>query len=411
MKTKLIYLVYDGLETSVFSSQVLALIRKLNSKNLDIDLIIFNSIKKIWCYHNLYRQEQHQIRKELKINVILLPRITRNLFFINSIMFFFCLLKYIIVGRPLVIHARNTEGTAVALFTRYFTKQVRIICDYRGVGAEEYLYRQSPHSKKRKNLIINLVYRHFKKTEGAALQKADYIFCVSDTLKKYTQEQYHIKNTKISVIPCCINPNIFQFNSTLRKTMRKKLNLENKIVIVYNGTMKKWQLPLKMIEIFRIIKKQVKSAVFLIITQEQKIIKKYLISSGLQAKKDYLIFTVPPEKIAGYLMSGDVGLLLREDNLLNNVAFPTKFAEYLACGNLILTSPAVSDIKNLVIRYQLGAVIDNLDSNHSISTSIRECLDFLMAEKEAIKIRLSRTSRDFLSWDKYLPEIIKNYQL
>ena len=155
----------------------------------------------------------------------------------------------------------------------------------------------------------------------------------------------------------------------------------------------------------------VKSAVFLIITQEQKIIKKYLISSGLQAKKDYLIFTVPPEKIAGYLMSGDVGLLLREDNLLNNVAFPTKFAEYLACGNLILTSPAVSDIKNLVIRYQLGAVIDNLDSNHSMSTSIRECLDFLMAEKEAIKIRLSRTSRDFLSWDKYLPEIIKNYQL
>src|SRR5690606_937951 len=58
------------------------------------------------------------------------------------------------------------------------------------------------------------------------------------------------------------------------------------------------------------------------------------------------------------LTLGDYGLLLRTKSLTNQVASPTKFAEYLAAGLQILVSPDVGDFSDFTIQHACGKVVD-----------------------------------------------------
>ena len=64
--------------------------------------------------------------------------------------------------------------------------------------------------------------------------------------------------------------------------------------------------------------------------------------------------------INDYLNAADFGLLLREDTPTNNVASPTKFAEYLMAGLPTLISQGVGDLSEFVEQNpSSGMVVDN----------------------------------------------------
>ena len=58
-------------------------------------------------------------------------------------------------------------------------------------------------------------------------------------------------------------------------------------------------------------------------------------------------------------MAADMGILLRENHPLNEVAAPTKFAEYVMTGPLVLISDNIGDYSNFVKRNNLGIVLKN----------------------------------------------------
>jgi hypothetical protein len=64
-----------------------------------------------------------------------------------------------------------------------------------------------------------------------------------------------------------------------------------------------------------------------------------------------------PDEVATILGGCDHGLLVREDTITNQVASPTKFAEYLASGLQLIISERIGDFSGLVKEHGLGLVI------------------------------------------------------
>ena len=59
------------------------------------------------------------------------------------------------------------------------------------------------------------------------------------------------------------------------------------------------------------------------------------------------------------LSAADFGLLLRENNIVNNVASPTKFAEYLMAGLPVIISNGIGDFSYFVRFKNVGICIDS----------------------------------------------------
>lgn len=114
----------------------------------------------------------------------------------------------------------------------------------------------------------------------------------------------------------------------------------------------------------------------------------------------FLVTHVPHEEIFQFIPVGDLGLIIRDNSLINRVAFPTKFSEYLASGVPILCSSSIKDVAQDVKKYGLGDVLfDNeLNSNtlkHLSNESDLEmmrhnCLSYFAKELDKIKERLLR---------------------
>jgi hypothetical protein len=68
---------------------------------------------------------------------------------------------------------------------------------------------------------------------------------------------------------------------------------------------------------------------------------------------------VTPEKVFKYLSIGDYGLIIREHSITNEVASPTKFAEYLSAGLKVLISESIGDFSTFVKSKRCGEVIDD----------------------------------------------------
>ena len=60
------------------------------------------------------------------------------------------------------------------------------------------------------------------------------------------------------------------------------------------------------------------------------------------------------------LIAADIGFLLREDRALNATASPVKFAEYLAGGLAVVSSPGVGDLSDRIIKRNLGVLVKPL---------------------------------------------------
>lgn len=56
--------------------------------------------------------------------------------------------------------------------------------------------------------------------------------------------------------------------------------------------------------------------------------------------------SVSNEDVYKYLNASDFGILFRDDVIMNNVASPSKFAEYVLCGLPTIISKGVGDFQN-----------------------------------------------------------------
>ena len=334
----MIYLTYADQPSGVYSSQVVDVCNFLNeSHNAQIRLVSFISL------HNFSHNRQ-KIKREMPSAIVLpmLPRMTS--FDFNTLMLFFVLL---FLNQRSVI-ARNVLAARIALRLKSILK-LKVCFDGRGAIAAEWNEYQVVPLQEWKNSIHTW--------EKSVVLNADFRIAVSEELVKYWNERYGYSENKHVVIPCTLNtsfrPEILKQEEIENARKKMKFNADD-IILVYSGSTAGWQSFDLLQGFLQKIINNNKNIKVLFLSEKDKNVDQ------LKTEFPDKIFQtfVKHSEVSGILKSCDIGILIREKSVTNQVASLTKFAEYLSVGLPVIISEGIGDYTSFVKQNDCGWVLD-----------------------------------------------------
>jgi hypothetical protein len=88
-------------------------------------------------------------------------------------------------------------------------------------------------------------------------------------------------------------------------------------------------------------------------TSNQELIHKALLEEGIDSSK-YFIQSLKSNEVAEKLRENDIGILVREKSIVNEVSFPVKLGEYLAAGLPVVINSALIGAGRFVVENNVG---------------------------------------------------------
>lgn len=176
------------------------------------------------------------------------------------------------------------------------------------------------------------------------LRKFHYISTVSNSLKEYLIVNYNIEPEKIKVIPCLAG-NKFQFNKIHRENIRKEfdININDRLIIFSSGGTAAWQNNDVILEL-------AKKGVKVFNLSQKEIVHKNIINKF-----------VAYDEVPSYLNAADIAIIWRDKSVVNKVASPVKFSEYVCAGLPVIANRSVDMISEYINKYECGILLDSLD--------------------------------------------------
>lgn len=336
---------------TVTQSQVFNWIKLINEEGISTDCISISSkkhsdqdVKKIEDSISGRFIEIHDFSRlivsDLFITYIFLKYYFKNVFRYNKIIFQTRIMSL---------------GLTYAILN--WLPKAKFIFEARGAGNEERIHT----SKGKKETLKMKIKIFFSETnEKLIMKRSNKVICVSKTLKSYFLNKFELNEEKFSVFPGAADSELFFYNEGLRNDVRKELDLDSSdILIVYSGRLEmKWEIPDKIFDFFKDLHIKDRRFKLLLITPDvdlaNELISDYQFENVTYVKKVELL------EVNRYLNAADVGLLLRENIPMNNVASPTKFAEYLMAGLPVIISSGVHDFAENIYNTGYGVVVSTL---------------------------------------------------
>lgn len=227
------------------------------------------------------------------------------------------------------------EDVIITITARYFLKSkikypcVKTIFWSQGLAAEEAKMRIT-------NISTFLSYVFRKIIEPIAIKKSTILFCVSDSMLKYYKKYYKYKEKGNCVVMPCYN---------LKLSNSFNIKQYSSPSFVYAGNSSIWQGVDIMLDVYALIEKKIPYSKLVIFTSDKDVFKNKIKERGII---NYDIKFVPISHLQDELHKYKYGFIIRENNVVNNVATPTKMNSYLANYMIPIFSDAVDDfMKNI----------------------------------------------------------------
>ncbi len=207
-------------------------------------------------------------------------------------------------------------------FRFYIKGYKNFIVWQQGATADESFMRN--HSYLRKRIIDGI--------DILAMKKAKFILYVSDYMREHYSKLAKTNFEKKSyVMPC--------FNEVLDDSIFEKKDYSKKI-FTYVGSLDLWQCFEKTADIYAAIEKQVPNCFFKVLTFQEEEAIRILRDKNI---KNFEVKKVPKDQVKKELLECTYGFIIREDNIVNRVATPTKISSYLSAGVLPIYSNCLID--------------------------------------------------------------------
>ncbi|WP_461100084.1 glycosyltransferase [Telluribacter humicola] len=333
---KVLYITFESLENdSILHSQVVSLVKQLNNEYL-IDIITFDSSQFIKQY----------------------PASTGFIFFKRRsyLLSVFTLTAWLFKHRKRyhLLHIRSyLPMFAVAIFRLFI--DIPIIFDMRGVMAHEFLLRSKSSTSFSKKLQYYISFLVFLVAEKLFINICDAIVVVSHPFYNYVQ-RWNFRRSPIHVIPTFIEP----IRDTSSHNQGYHFFDSSHNTFVYSGSIDVWQQFPKVLELFSYIYKFNPHSRLLVLTPQVE--KAAMLVLGTLPAGSYHITKVKSSEVKNILSLCDYGILLRENNLVNLVAAPIKFAEYIASRLKVIITDNIGDASEHVTINDFGLILENLES-------------------------------------------------
>ena len=190
--------------------------------------------------------------------------------------------------------------------------------------------------------------------EKRAVKDSKFRIAISNNLVEFWKNEFNYQGKENTVIHCSLG---YSHNNPL---ISRDKNEHTKLI--FSGGGSPWQRQDKKYEWLEdILKNSTIEVTFLSKTNDQ-------IRKLQKLHPDRVIQKfVPPEQVFEELNKADYGILLRENNLTNNVASPVKFAEYLNAGLKVIISASVKDYSQFTREHECGIVLEDMNSQLSLN--------------------------------------------
>ncbi len=320
---------------SVFDSQVLALLESISKTGQFKSIYLFLGIK------NEIQKNDFLRRKSFHgINVVFFKSYPNYPFFniMNRRSIRKALNNLNINLEEVIFHTRG-ELIAHHLFkiagSNYY---LNVIPDVRGASIEE-IEEFSGFNK-----ISKLLKIYNYKIALKNLKKSGRISVVSESLKNYLDTKIHIDPAKVVVTPCLAGSD-FRYNEDQRDRIRIEFNLlsDDTLIVFSSGGTASWQnndaviaFAEKGLKVLNLSKKKI---------DHHNVFNKFVDYSDMPA----------------YLNAADIAIIWRDQSMVNKVASPVKFSEYICCGLPVIANNAVDMITEFVAKYNCGVIIRSFD--------------------------------------------------
>jgi glycosyltransferase involved in cell wall biosynthesis len=362
-----LYLCYFGLREPLVQTQVLPYLRQLASANMEVYLLTFEpQLKKRWSAQEL-EAERAKLSQE-GIRWFALPYHKRPSIpatFYDVLAGAWKAVRLVQRYKIDVLHARAHIAMAMALVAGRLTR-CRLIFDIRGLVAEEYadagVWAEN-----------SLPFRMVKLLERSGIRRADQLVVLTRRMRDWLVEQRLATADEIEVIPCCVDFSRFGAGEALtpqakelreeeeRKELEERKGREERFVIAYAGSVTGLYLLEEMGRFFLAVRAQRPGAFFQIMTaSEPRAASERLSRVGLRPD-DFWIGKVAPSEVPLHLRRARLGLSFRKPAFSQIAASPTKIAEYLAAGLVVVCNSGVGDTDEIIEKERVGVIVDSFD--------------------------------------------------
>lgn len=250
-----------------------------------------------------------------------------------------CILMCVMRCGVVYFHSLLSIGKIINIKLFWSTPFIKRIIDLHGAVPEEFKYQGDEDNA-----------NYFKRIEGYVLRNVNFIIVVSASMQLHIKSKYpDLPIGKFITLPIFQQIDIENYDKPL---------VDGKPTIIYSGGIQKWQQVPKMVNA---ISKTINNNYYRFYCPQPEIVAG-MFTQDIQKNPALIIDSKNLEEIVFEYRLSHYGFILREDNIVNHVACPTKLIEYLATGIIpIIDSEIIGDFKNLGMR---SVSLDNLLKNN-----------------------------------------------
>lgn len=382
------YFVYREDNVMVYASQVLEYLQQLKKKpSVDkIGLVVFRHEK------NLFKKKEVEKRAlqyvdwiksfssmpvlttlQLRLNALRARRFVRNKYSKNE---------------SIAVLCRGELATYIAAVAFKGYDNVRILYDNRGLPVLESEMSYG-------NQIIHKINREKKYWSMCyAKNHCDMYNFVTNAMREFDINTYNYrKDIPYTIIPTLYRP--LAVDPVHLHEVRISENLkEEDFVVSYVGATQAWQSAEELVRVIDLIGSKYPKAKFLLLTNGEL---KELSQLDENVRNRIIKKTVPHKEMPYYLAMTNVGIVIRDDNMVNRVAAPTKIAEYITNGVAILYKGHIGVIDDLKrVDPTLGLINIDADVNwlgmigtvkkKSVSKSVLDYFDMSHRQEDTLQM-------------------------
>ncbi len=355
---RVLFISYNGMLDPLGQSQVLPYLRELARRGVGFTLLSFERAK---AFEPAGVLQCQQLREKLKAHGIewhwlryhQRPSIPATIYDVMA--GYRRAAALVRRNRIEMVHARGhiPATIALALKRRFGTK---MIFDLRGLMAEEYV--DAKHWQEG-----GLPYRLTKAAERRILAATDGIVTLTERIWPIVKEWEGLRGRAIEheVIPCCVDLSLFEFSVEERTRRRAELGLDDRLTMVYSGSLDGWYLTEEMADFFASYLKRDGQAHLLWLTTGSHDRVRELMAARNVAEKNFSVLAVASSDVPSYLAAADIGLAFIKRCVSKLASSPTKNGEYLACGLPLVINAGVGDSDALIHDWKAGVLIDEFN--------------------------------------------------
>lgn len=384
-----LYISYNGMLDPLGQTQVIPYLRGLSNQGVRFTLLsferdaAFTSDGSLRC-EELRRQlaetgiEWHWLRYHRK------PSLPATIYDVaNGVRYAAMLVRR---NRIEMVHARSHIAATIALALKK-RFGLKMIFDLRGLMAEEYV--DANHWRKG-----GIPYRLTKTIESRVLAASDGLVTLTEKIWPVIKDWKGLRNREVihEVVPCCTDLELFCCSVKDRARTREKLDLQDRFVLVYSGSVGGWYLADKMADFFVELMKMKPNSHFLWLTGGSRDLVENLMSDRGVNPNQFSVRAVATAEVPTYLCASDAGIAFYKPTFSRLATSPVKLAEYLACGLPVVINAGVGDSDTFIDTQRVGAVVR--DFNETEYKRALVAIEDLMSEEARERAR--RVAERFL---------------